>query len=656
MSKIIITLFCVCLACVKMYAQQTCVIDKKGLGDPLLDERFPFGVDLTSFSSGYTPSVECPAAGTYSMVNVLRGCIYPYDPNNSDLSNGNQNDVNGQPTNVMVVNVGINRGIIYQRRFTKNICGNTAYLFEALVMNFMSAFLCDSNALSPSVIFTVQSNNGDTIKQLNTGPLLFVSGTNPNGTYKTNFKNDYCLLFTTPASATGITITISSATPTNYCGTYIGIDDLWLSPWAPVSTTLNGYDQYLTGICNDNTDPIILKAFLDYYKNPEFTWQVTHDSGRTFQDIPGQTNDSLILTGLDTGAHTYRLQVAEKDKYKDAFCRINVSPKTVIIQQAPAKPVPVIVNACLNHRLTIAGNAGAYHKWLAPDGSSTYKTDYIINPVTLKDTGLYVATEKYGQYCTIDNSYVVKVFPPPGLAVPASYKVCEGSSVQLSATGDGTFLWQPATGLNNTNIPNPYATITNSQRYKVYLTNSVCTDSARVTVEFIKKMQVSAGPDKYILTGDSVNLTAAITGGVESFHWSPSAGMINGNTLKPLVRPVTETTYTLNATAANGCGSGSDDIIVYVYNDVYIPNAFTPNGDGKNDVFIIPPFSNLKVKHLSIYNRWGKLVFNNTKPGIYWDGTIDGIPQPIGAYIYFIELVTPKGRLISRKGTLMLIR
>ena len=105
-----------------------------------------------------------------------------------------------------------------------------------------------------------------------------------------------------------------------------------------------------------------------------------------------------------------------------------------------------------------------------------------------------------------------------------------------------------------------------------------------------------------------------------------------------------------------GCGTAVDDVKVYVYNDVYIPNAFTPNGDGNNDVFRIIPLENYSLDRLIIYNRWGSIIFNTKTPGIGWDGTFNHLPQPMDTYVYYILLRSSKGKEIIKKGTVFLMR
>ncbi|MEP7318644.1 MAG: gliding motility-associated C-terminal domain-containing protein, partial [Panacibacter sp.] len=97
------------------------------------------------------------------------------------------------------------------------------------------------------------------------------------------------------------------------------------------------------------------------------------------------------------------------------------------------------------------------------------------------------------------------------------------------------------------------------------------------------------------------------------------------------------------------------NVLVKVYGDIFIPNAFTPNGDGKNDYFKVLPLDNYQLVQLIIYNRWGQLLFKAADKYAAWDGSYNGFVQPNGAYIYRLELLSPQGKRIIKQGTVLLL-
>ena len=128
--------------------------------------------------------------------------------------------------------------------------------------------------------------------------------------------------------------------------------------------------------------------------------------------------------------------------------------------------------------------------------------------------------------------------------------------------------------------------------------------------------------------------------------------------------PASDSIYTIKKAGIywvqveNICGHNIDSIIVY--NDcnfsVHMPNAFTPGNDGRNDVFRLPPGSKNRFISLSIYNRWGKLVFQTTDPNKEWDGSSENKLLPSGVYVYLLQLKGLSGDPMQQNGTVLLIR
>lgn len=163
---------------------------------------------------------------------------------------------------------------------------------------------------------------------------------------------------------------------------------------------------------------------------------------------------------------------------------------------------------------------------------------------------------------------------------------------------------------------------------------------------------VNAGPDRVILTGGSAILNSTVEGENVSYSWSPPNNISDVNILNPVVTPVTDTRYTLTASSSFGCVS-QDEVLVKVVTGIYVPTAFTPNGDGRNDTWKIPFLDPSFEATVKVYNRWGQLVYHTAATTVSWDGTINGRPQPSGTYIYFI---TFKTNSLQLKGTVTLIR
>ena len=183
-----------------------------------------------------------------------------------------------------------------------------------------------------------------------------------------------------------------------------------------------------------------------------------------------------------------------------------------------------------------------------------------------------------------------------------------------------------------------------------------CQDSAFLTLNVYKKPLISAGEDKTILAGDTAILNGSVKGTSINYYWSPPSFINDVNAMQPSVYPTQDITYTLNAVSTLGCGSATDDVSVTIFRGFFIPNSFTPNGDGLNDKFRIRAYDNYKVLKFVIYNRWGQVVYTSNNATDGWDGTYKSFPQLPGAYIYNLELQDSNGKKTIKQGTLQLLR
>jgi gliding motility-associated-like protein len=167
---------------------------------------------------------------------------------------------------------------------------------------------------------------------------------------------------------------------------------------------------------------------------------------------------------------------------------------------------------------------------------------------------------------------------------------------------------------------------------------------------------INAGPDKTIKLGSSVTLDAVIANpGNYNFNWTPSNYLNATTILNPVSMPDRLMTYTVSATDKITFCTGTDQVVVDPITDLYIPSAFTPNNDGRNDRWEIPGMALYPDGLVSVYSRWGEKIFE-TKGYISnpWNGVFKGLLQPHGVYVYVIRLTADQNKII--KGTVTLIR
>jgi gliding motility-associated-like protein len=146
-----------------------------------------------------------------------------------------------------------------------------------------------------------------------------------------------------------------------------------------------------------------------------------------------------------------------------------------------------------------------------------------------------------------------------------------------------------------------------------------------------------------------------------SYTWSPVTGLDNPNIANPIATaPLVDgevVVYLVTTTTSAGCqGDAFVTIRVYKGPDIYVSNAFSPNGDGRNEEFIPFPVGIKQLNYFRVFNRWGQLMYSTTTLNKGWDGRLGGVAQPTGVYVWMAEGITMDNKVITKKGTVTLIR
>jgi gliding motility-associated-like protein len=141
----------------------------------------------------------------------------------------------------------------------------------------------------------------------------------------------------------------------------------------------------------------------------------------------------------------------------------------------------------------------------------------------------------------------------------------------------------------------------------------------------------------YIKQGNTKVIEPVVTGSAIEYSWSPGLYLSSAAVKTPTVKGVESQLYTLTVTGTAGCAV-SKQIQINVLKPIVVPNTFTPNADGVNDVWVINELANYPGAEVSVYNRYGMKMFFSRGYGVPWDGTYQGKPVPFGTYYYVISL------------------
>jgi len=195
-------------------------------------------------------------------------------------------------------------------------------------------------------------------------------------------------------------------------------------------------------------------------------------------------------------------------------------------------------------------------------------------------------------------------------------------------------------------------------RFTVTEANSVPGNACRivsnvVTLNIHESPSVDAGPAPVVIKGSAAQLQGSVSDPAMSFIWYPTDNMQNQNSLTPTINPLADQLYTLTGTDTAGCVA-TDSVFVKVIRDFYVPSGFTPNGDGKNDHWRIPFLVSGVKAAVTVYNRWGAIVYQSNDGWADWDGNFKGQPQAAGTYIYLIRF--QDASFGTLKGTVTIIR
>ena len=235
----------------------------------------------------------------------------------------------------------------------------------------------------------------------------------------------------------------------------------------------------------------------------------------------------------------------------------------------------------------------------------------------------------------------------PTVAISGNQTICSGNSTTLTGATASNYTWLPGNQTTSSITVSP----TTNTTYTLIGSNGTCTATAVATVTVNATPTITITPNPYaIYVGASSTLTAS--GTATTYTWNA------GSTTNPLVvNPGTTTNYTITGTSAAGCtNTATSQVIVNATPTIIIPNIFSPNGDGINDIFFITA-TGISNFDCQVYDRWGLLLHEWTGLNDGWDGKgKNGNPSPDGTYFYIINYNDNQNKPVNKHGFFELIR
>jgi gliding motility-associated-like protein len=366
-----------------------------------------------------------------------------------------------------------------------------------------------------------------------------------------------------------------------------------------------------------------------------------------------QFQSTNIYTSLPSGNYTVTI--------KDANGCTDSRPAVIALTNDLTLAMGADVTICEGDTIPLpAVTNGLQYTWSPATGLNDAT---LLHPLASPATNTtYNLTAVLG-YCTLIGSVTVRVNPAPIANAGENITICFGNDTLLSGGGGIEYQWFPATYLDDPRaatpvVKKPQGPVTYSLVVKDGNGCRSLNDES-VTVTVTAPAKVFAGNDTSIVIGQPFQLLAQDinNSGFVNYTWTPSYGLNNTDIEDPVTVLDRNTKYTVTARTAAGC-EGWDEINIKVFKgpDIYMPTAFTPNHDRKNDLFKPILIGIKKFSYFAVFNRWGQRIFYSTDPGKGWDGTNSGVALQPDMYVWMVEGIGDNKITIQKKGTVVLIR
>jgi gliding motility-associated-like protein len=315
---------------------------------------------------------------------------------------------------------------------------------------------------------------------------------------------------------------------------------------------------------------------------------------------------------------------------------------------------------CLSDSVRLNATSDGLKFLWSPAGTIDNPT--IINPMAKPPgTTTYTVIATIG-HCTATDDVIITTVPYPGVNAGEDTVICFGTSAQLNGSMvASSFAWSPVSSLTNANTLSPIARPVGTTAYVLTVRDTIgCPKPSRdtVLVKVLPKINAFAGNDTAVVVGQPLQFKA--TGGVK-YSWSPADWLNKTDIPNPKAiynEEIENITYKVDVfNEANCVDSAFVSVKIFKTNpQVFVPTAFTPDGDGKNDMFRPIAVGISRIEYFRVYNRWGQMVFQTTINGKGWDGKIGGKPQGSATFVWLVKGADYTGKTFFAKGTVTLIR
>ncbi len=271
------------------------------------------------------------------------------------------------------------------------------------------------------------------------------------------------------------------------------------------------------------------------------------------------------------------------------------------------------------------------------------------------DTGMVTLTVTTPAGCRGSDSAQIVVLPSNFASIIPELPFCPHDSAVLLPAGGVSYQWIPAMYLNDERAAQPVIKPITNQTYTIIATSAYgCKDTINFTATVYPAAVFNMTDSVHLFSGESYQIDPQTN--CTQYSWTPSGGLSGKYIVNPLATPEASTKYVITGMTEHGCVT-KDSVMIYVDEDAIIalPNAFAP-GSGANNEFKIIKRGIATLNYFRIFNRWGNLIFETKDMNVGWNGEYNGIPQPVGVYVYQVEAFGKTGKTFKKQGNVTLLR
>ena len=643
-----------------MLRAQTC---NGSVGDPIVNIPFDTAAALPAGTTNLTyQSNDCPVDGYYTIAQKTSICF-------SDTWHTLTDHTKDSAANFMLINASFAPSDFYLQTIN-GLCTGTTFQFGAWIAN-----MCNfANSIKPNVTFTIEKTDGTVLSTYNTGDIPVDFNSADTGVWK-----QYGFNFTMPVGVSTVVLRMKNNAPGGI-GNDLALDDITFRPIGPaISISSPDFTADSLLVCTKDTRNLTFHSTVENcYAATGYQWQVSTNRGATWADIAGANSPDFVRTPTSAGVYQYRLTVAEQNNISSAICRVTskkftvvaygVNVRTISISTPSSGAVCEDVPITFTASTTYAGSNPSF-QWMVNNAIVANEASDSIFTTTSLNNGDKVACYFVSSLSCNDpltsNAIAADIIQKARLTI--DHVICEGETYEGYTTSGvykdsfpGSNGCDSVRTLNLTVYPKEHTTFDTTICYGTNYSGLNASGSYNFTYQSVHgcdsvhTIQLHVLPDNnakpyldtILCSGDSIMYSPGM---FDSYLWQDGS---------------TSSNYTITmggnyrVTFTNKCGTATRNITV----DervciVAFPTAFSPNGDGRNDIFKVLNGYNLSQYHCLILNRWGQKVFESSDPEKGWDGTINGRQADVGVYLWFCNYTSKSKRdRNSLRGTVVLLR